>query len=36
METKREDPSPTQKHTNPKGFTKGAKKHIKEGKGRET
>jgi hypothetical protein len=34
METKREDPSPSQKHTNPKGFTKGAKKNIAK-KGRE-
>jgi hypothetical protein len=34
MQTKREDPRPSQKLTNPKGFTKGAK-NISE-KGRET
>jgi len=32
METKREDPSPSQKHTNPKGFTKGEKNISKKGR----
>ncbi len=32
METTREDPSPSQKRTNSKGFTKGAKNILKKGR----